>query len=148
MDKELIELLHSMTGDYSEQAWQHEVILKAITALEAAESEIKTLRNYGVTAEERIVELTETIAFTPNADAKLVNENEELQQRIAELEGIMKAHQIRPQGKSWSADMLTLQAEIKRLDAALAGIASRKDCFNDMNGCIAAQAAQKARAGK
>ena len=148
MDKELIERLRKMLNEGLPAKLLGTDIQKIITALEAAESEIKTLRNYGVTAEERIVELTETIAFTPNADAKLVNENEELQQRIAELEGIMKAHQIRPQGKSWSADMLTLQAEIKRLDAALAGIASRKNCFNDMNGCAAAQAAQKARAGK
>jgi hypothetical protein len=44
---------------------------------------------------------------------------EQLQQRIAELEGILKAHQIRPQGKSWSADMYALQAENERLDAAL-----------------------------
>ena len=65
MDKELIELLHSMTGDYSEQAWQHEVILKAITTLEAAERTIAAYRkNY-------------------NAEEK---ENEELQQRIEELE--------------------------------------------------------------
>ena len=40
----------------------------------------------------------------------------------SELKGILKAHQIRPQGKSWSADMYLLQAENKRLDAALAEI--------------------------
>lgn len=49
---------------------------------------------------------------------------ETLQARVAELEGIMKAHQIRPQGKSWSADMYLLQAENKRLDAALLRVRS------------------------
>jgi predicted nucleic acid-binding Zn-ribbon protein len=76
---------------------------------------------------------------------------DELENRIEYDARIMKAHQIRPQGKSWSADMYAMQARINQLESTLAESVSLvadqhariEELESDIKGCVRLIAAQE-----
>lgn len=99
-DDSLIELLYEITGDYSEQAWQHGAILKAIKALKPVEdTEVKAVLSLCQTPStrdliERLVrekgELEGKLIAAEKGCAILAESLRESDQRIEELEAAHK----------------------------------------------------------